>query len=395
MLPSFALRTQRSKEDAMASQGPALTFDPRYVEFVIQVWQEQALAPIAVTDLTAAVRARAEDRFTALNAMGLHEEHVSDTQVSRAISLLKSIKVAKQTATGPKGASVAKLAATSLGQTLLKEAPVASGIRPELVRHLVVSSSELTRLLQALDQQGPVAVPVLNLIPGTQRRRGAYNKGVEDGLAQFWALPSQASHYGGSHGLSAIPGGKKPTPAQLIKQAQADALKRHAAAQVKSFDTVVTLASALGLVWRDTQQINPVVATRSIGSAAARMGDSYVPNVPAWDHVGSRFIQALIHAYTSRADGSGFATVEALRGALGTSLHIAPSVADALLRKAREEGDHGRVPVHLYFVENEDRMYAPDRHPLLWQGHAFDFVEVKPLAGSSPVGPRTNVTSYR
>jgi hypothetical protein len=215
---------------------------------------------------------------------------------------------------------------------------------------------------------------------------------VEEGLAQFWALPAQAHRYAGSRAISTTSGGKKPTPAQLLKQAQADAVKQHVVAQVKSFDAAVSLAGALGLVWEDTRQVNAVIAARFIGSAAVQIDGGYAPHVPEWDQAGSRFIDALIHAHASRADGSGFAPIEALRGALGKSLHIAPSVTDALLCKSREEGDRGNVSVHLYFVENEDRMYAHDRHPLLWQGHAFDFIEVKPLTGNPSVSTRAKYT---
>jgi hypothetical protein len=153
------------------------------------------------------------------------------------------------------------------------------------------------------------------------------------------------------------------------------------------------LASALGLVWEDLQQANAVVAARSIGSAAVESDGGFAPNVPDWDQAGSRFIDGLIRAHALRADSSGFAPVEALRGTLGSSLQIAPSVTDAFLRKAREEGDRGKAPVQLYFVENEDRMYARDRHPLLWQGHAFDFVEVKSKTGSPSFSARTNHAS--
>jgi hypothetical protein len=177
-----------------------------------------------------------------------------------------------------------------------------------------------------------------------------------------------------------------------VKQAHADALMRHAAGKLKSLDTLVSLASAFGLAWEDVEQVNSVVAVRSIGSAAVSFDGTYSPNTLDWNQAGSRFIQALVRAHASRADGSGFATVEALRGALGQSLHIAPSIADALLRKAREEGDRGTVPVQLYFVENEDLMYAKNRRPLLWHDHAFDFIEVRPLAGSSSVSARANYT---
>jgi hypothetical protein len=377
----------------MPTRGPALTFDPRYVEFVVHAWQERGLAPLTATDLAEVASTHAERSLSELNAMGLHEEHVSATQISRAINLLKSLKLAKQVTVGPREARVAKLAPTPLGQMLLREAPVASAIRPDLVRHLVASSPELTTLLRALDQDGPVIIPVLSAEPGAPRRGVAYTTAVEEGLAQYWTLSAPSRRNGGSHALSAAVGRKKPTPAQLMKEAQADAVKQHAAAQVKPFDTAIALASALGLVWEDLQQANAVVAARSIGSAAVETDGGYAPNVPEWDQAGGRFIDALIHAHAARADGSGFAPIEALRGALGSSLHIAPSVTDAFLRKAREEGDRGKVPVHLYFVENEDRMYARDRHPLLWQGHAFDFIEVKPKTGSPSFSARTNHAS--
>src|SRR5713101_8931205 len=104
----------------MPTRGPALTFDPRYVEFVIHAWQERGLVPLTATDLAEVASTHAERSLSELNAMGLHEEHVSATQIGRAINLLKSLKLAKPVTVGPKEARVAKLAPTPLGQRLLR-----------------------------------------------------------------------------------------------------------------------------------------------------------------------------------------------------------------------------------------------------------------------------------
>jgi hypothetical protein len=376
----------------MPVRGPTLTFDARYVEFAIQAWQERGFAPMASNGLIAAAKSRAEECFTALNAIGLQEEHASDAKATRAVNLLKNLKLAKQTMTGPSDARVAELAITSLGHSLLTEALVAGGIRPAFVRHLVASSPELKTFLQALGQDGPLLVPGLSLIPGAPRKGAAYTQALEQGLSRFLASSSQPGRDGRDNANVSAARGKKPTPAQLVKQAQSLALMRHAAGELKSLDTLVSLASTFGLVWEDVEQVNPVVTVRSIGSAATSSDGTYSPNILDWNQAGSRFIQALVRAHASRADGSGFATVESMRGALGQSLHISPSIADALFCKAREEGDRGAVPVQLYFVENEDLMYAENRHPLVWRGHAFDFIEVMPLAGSSSVSARANYT---
>lgn len=376
----------------MPVRGPALTFDARYVEFALQAWRERDFAPITSSGLITSATRHAENYFTALNAIGLREEHASDSKATGVVNLLKNLKLAKQTMTGPKDKRVAGLTITSLGHSLLTEAPVTGGLRPAFVQHLVASSPELTAILQALDQDGPLLVPGLNLIPGAPRKGAAYTQALEQGLSHFLSSSSQSGRAGGDTATLGAARGKKPTPAQLVKQAQANALTRHAAGKLKSLDTLQSLASTFGLVWDDAEQVNSVVTVRSVGTAAVPSDGTYSPNIPDWNQVRSRFIQALVGAHASHADGSGFATVESIRGALGQSLHISSAVADALLCKTREEGDRGTVPVQLYFVENEDLMYAENRHPLVWRGHAFDFIEVRPFGGTSVARARTNHT---
>ena len=56
---------------------PALTFDPRYVDLVIQTWQKHDFQPMPPEELASAIEQQANDSFRALNEKGLREEDVS------------------------------------------------------------------------------------------------------------------------------------------------------------------------------------------------------------------------------------------------------------------------------------------------------------------------------
>src|SRR5262249_3440947 len=86
---------------------------------------------------------------------------------------------------------------------------------------------------------------------------------------------------------------------------------------------------------------------------------------------------ALTVAHKERSDSTGFAPIEALRGTLGRILALSPAAVDYVLVSARDAGDHGDVPLVLHFEPNEDLQYSPVRDPLIWRGHAYDFVEVQ------------------
>ena len=131
--------------------------------------------------------ARAEDAFDKLTSMGLRSESASSTKTKGIVTLLKSLKLIKQTTTGPKGAKIAMLQMTPSGRVVLPESPGTGGIRVGLVRQLVAQSSTLSALLGALDEQGPLRRPVLSRQPGAPSRGAPYVQAIEDGVAQFWS----------------------------------------------------------------------------------------------------------------------------------------------------------------------------------------------------------------
>src|SRR5579859_35142 len=172
--PMPATRTASARP---TTKGIALTFDPRYVEWVIQAWLTRDLAAMKVDKLVALATAYIEERLTELTSMGLHEEDVSADAVNKAIALLKNLgllqqrRVTPQPPRQPRGKKVAQpapavqmvveppyvsISATADGRTVLSEPTATGGIRVELVRRIVAKSPELATLLTALDVHGPL-----------------------------------------------------------------------------------------------------------------------------------------------------------------------------------------------------------------------------------------------
>jgi hypothetical protein len=374
-----------STRTASAPRGPALTFDPRYVNFVIEAWQKHGLATMESDDLITAAVEHAEAALIRLNEMGLLEEDVSQSEISKAIALFKALKLLKQTKTGPRNAQVTKVSVTPDGRDMLGEQPVIGGVRPRLASLLVSKNPELTLLLRALEEHGPLVQPVLSLIVGAPRKGRPYAEAIEQGLEKFWAQGTPARMHS-TNETNGMPRTRRATARQLLDVAKAEALARHPAGALRQLDKVVPLVRALGLLWTDTQQLNEVIAAQYVGSAASQDAGTYVPSTPTWASIRSRFIDELVRAHTAQENGSGFATIESLRGAIGRALHLAPSVVDDLICAAREAGERREVPVSLHFEPSEDLLYHRDRHPIIWLDRAFDFVEVTPLEPEVPSG---------
>ncbi len=384
-----------------ATKGIALTFDPRYVEWVIQAWLGKDLSAMKLDALVALAAAYIEERLTELTSMGLHEEDVSADAVNKAIALLKNLGLLQQRRVTPKpprqprGKKAAQpvpaaqmaveppyyaISATADGRAVLSEPPATGGIRVELVRRIVAQSPELTALLTALDEHGPLICPIRSLTPLAPTRGAPYARAVEDGIEEFWSRILRRDPPA-PNGAAA----RRPAPAKLIEIAAKAALSLHPTGVGAQADKLLPLASALGLVWMDTRQVNAVIGAEYVGSAATRRDNGYAPNTPLWATIQSRFVEELVSAHRSLADSSGFATVTSLRGALGRRLSLAYPQIDALLRQARDAEDAGRWAIHLQFEPNEDWAYRADRRPLVWQSHAFDQILVTSSSLARPI----------
>lgn len=383
------------------TRGIALTFDPRYVEWVIQAWLTRDLAPMKLDELVALATAYAEERLTELTSMGLHEEDASADAVNKAIALLKNLGLLQQRRVTPKpprqprGKKVAQpapavqmaveppyyaISATADGRTVLSEPPATGGIRVELVRRIVAKSPELTTLLTALDEHGPLIRPVRSLTPLAPTRGAAYARSVEEGIEEFWSRILRRDPPASS-GAAA----RRPAPAKVIEAAAKAALSLHPAGVVTQADKLLPLASALGLVWMDTRQVNEVIGAQYVGSAASRDEMGFAPHVPSWEGIRDRFVEELVRAYRSRADSVGFATLEAIRGAIGHTLSVSPAIVDALLCEARDRGDQHELPILLQFEPNDDLLGEKARRPLVWQRDAYDLIGMRFSPAQLPV----------
>lgn len=380
------------------TRGIALTFDPRYVEWVIQAWLTRDLAVMKVDELAALATAYIEERLTELTAMGLHEEDVSADAVNKAIALLKNLglllqkRVTPRAPRPPRGKKAAQLvpaaqmaveppyyaiSATADSRAVLSEPPATGGIRVELVRRIVAKSPELTTLLTALDEHGPLIRPVRNLTPLAPTRGAPYARAVAEGIEEFWSrIPRRDPPT--SNGAAA----RRPAPAKVIETAAKAALSLHPAGAVTQAEKLLPLAAVLGLVWMDTRQVNEVIGAQYVGSAVSRGESGFAPRVPSWEDIRDRFVEELARAHRARNDGTGFATVASLRGAIGHALHIAQPVVDDLMRSARDAGDQDQIPVLVHFEPDEELLYMAERQPLFWRHHAYDFVEVRPVAAA-------------
>lgn len=350
----------------MPARGPALSFDPLYVDFLISAWGQQGLTPLAPADLQHLTAEYAQRRIDKSTMMGLAERQVKRPAITSAINLLKSLNVIKQTSSGPKNAKVVTITATSLGSEVLREKPAVGSIRIGLVGLLIEQSAPLRALLHHFDEHGPLSRPIAHPKPGTPRKGAAFNRALLEGLAEYvGTLPSPLAR------TSA-----KQTASQWLKEMVTAVPAHHPVAALPAADKLVSLAIDLGLLWRDVEQLNQALGIETIGSAASTRDGATVPHVPSWHDSEARFAETLWKVYLQRVDSSGFITIEALRGGIGSDLRICAAVVDAFLCRARDLGDHGEFPFVLQFEPDDDLLYSANRNPLIWQERAFDFVEV-------------------
>ena len=354
------------------TRGPALDVDPRYLECAIEAWLAEDLSPTTPAELSVRTSARVEQLLNDRSAMGMSDERISSSQVTKAIALFKALNFAKSSVTGGKNARVQRLTVTPEGRSALSDSPATGGIRVALASRLVAYSPHLTALLSDLEQRGPVMLPILRRRPGAPTRGAAYTRSVLEGLQQVQEVLGRH----GTQSAARAEGQRAPSVAKLLADARIAALVQRPGANVKNLDTVVELACALGLAWTDSRPVNDNVAIRTIGSAATRVDEAFTPRTPTWQASRHVFVPALIRAHQTADNGSGFTTIEALRGSLGQALNLAPPVVDALICEAREAGERREVELDMQFEENEDLVYRAGREPLYWRQHAFDFVDV-------------------
>ncbi len=353
----------------MAASGPSLKFDPRYVNFMVEAWQERSFAPIEEVELKEIARVKAEDTLIAYTAMGFPAEMVSDPNISSSYTLLKSLKLIKEASSGPKGAKIKKLVPSPVGQQAFSSQEVIGWISLPIVKLLTTQNTDLKNFLQILEEAPPLELPILRPTPLAPKKKEAAQKLLQTGLIEFgrkWHQEQQMEQIF----LAKIP------QAKAVKQALDIAIAQHPLKKIASLETLLSIAEQLGLIWTDTQQINAVLALKTIGCAAVLQDGVYVPHIPKWEEIESQFFKELMQLGTARADQSGFVTVEALRGGLGRAFHISPQIVDMLLCKAREETDKAGGPLQLFFDENEEAINAKGRHPLIWEGRTYDFVVV-------------------
>ena len=153
-------------------------------------------------------------------------------------------------------------------------------------------------------------------------------------------------------------------------------MQAHPAGTLKQLDKAIAISLAFGLLWVDIAQVNEVIGIKSVGLAATRTARGYCSNILSWPSDSGKFISALISAVSTRANGSGFATIQEVRGAIGRKLDLSPVAVDALLREARDAGDRHEIPIELHFEPDEDQLYAIHRDPLVWREGAFEFITV-------------------
>jgi hypothetical protein len=369
-------------------RGPSLSFDPQYVDFVIVAWQRQAFQPLSFEELQRLALERAEQVFSELTMIGLAERQATPAAVKAAIALLKALMLVKQMSSGPSGARIARVEITPLGVEILSEEPAVGGIRVGLVTLLTKTSPSLAKVISSLEHDGPLSRPIAYPAPGAPRKGAAFNKAVLQGLAQMEhdssvpaAPPAQAS--------------TRQTASQTLKLAATQATRHHPASQTPSFDKIVALASDLGLLWRDVTPVNEALGIEIIGSATVRREDVYTPNIPQWEAIWPNFQVVLERTYTARVDNSGFVTIGAVRGGIGRELALSAPVVDAFLGRTRDAADRGECPFTLQFEPDDDLLYAANRKPLIWEGSAFDFVELQARQRAlssgdrAPIGART------
>jgi hypothetical protein len=364
----------------MPAKGPALSFDPNYVDFTVSAWQRYDLQPMTLVELQRLAAEQADHVFTEWSMMGMAEQHANEKSIKAAMSLLKSLKLLKQTNSGSRDARVTSIAPTPLGREILAEKPSVGNIYVGLVGLLVQQSPQLHTLLDLLEKHGPLSRPVASPVPGTPSKGTSFNRAVLDGLAHYSS--QMASHMSMS---DALPGRatSRQTATQKLKQVATEATQRHPTSVLPSLEKLWLLAADLGVVWKDVKQINQSLGIESIGPATQSHNGTDLPNIPRWEDICKRFTDVLLRVYLERVDSSGFVTIQALRGGIGRELHLSWKVVDCFLGLARDQGDQGQGSLTLQFEPNDDLLYAAGRQPLIWQGTAFDFVEVRRVPGGA------------
>ena len=356
----------------MPPRGPALTFDPRYVTAAIDAWRARDLESIGQTDLEREIARLMRERFIAWSLMGMREQTVSAPAVKQAIGVFTALKLARKTTKGKGEAKVAMFATTADGFEILAEEPVGGALYPHFAECLSSASADIHNLLNLLSEYGPLTQPILHPIPEAPRRGAAYQIAIKEGLSDYHR---QATTIITSLHITYEPTNPKPTPAQRIKAAQSWAMQAHPVGALKQLEKAVAIGLAFGLLWWILLQVNEVIGIKSIGLAATKTAKGYRPNILSWPSDSDKFIPALISAISTRANGSGFATIQEVRGAIGRKLDLSPVAVDVLLREAREAGDRHEIPLELHFEPDEDQIYAIQRDPLVWREGAFSSLQ--------------------
>ena len=349
----------------------SLTFDPQYVIAALDAWREQGVTVTPVLELERETTKLLRQRFTERNEMGMREQTVAPAATTKAIGVLTSLNLAKKSSKGKGEARVVLLLPTSDGRQVLSEIPTGHVVYPQFAARLSSAPSDLQRLLGLLESHGPFSQPVMCVTSDAPRRGAAHKALGEEGLREY---RRQARDLASEPTVPYEPTSAKATLAQQIKAAQAWAAQAHPAGRLKQLDKAVTIGLAFGLLWVDTAQINEVIGAKTVGLASTRTALGYRPNVLRWPDDSGAFTQALVTAIVTRSNGSGFATVQEVRGAIGRKLNLSPSAVDALLRETRDAGDRHEIPIELHFEPDEDQLYASQRDPLVWRHEAFEFI---------------------
>ena len=167
----------------MPPRGPALTFDPRYVTAAIDAWRACNLEPIALSDLEREIARLMRERFIAWNIMGMREQTVSASSVTKAIGVFPALKLARRTTRGRGEARVTIITPTLGGRDVLAEEPIGGALYPRFAEYLSNASADITSLLNLLAQHGPLTQPVLHVLPEAPRRGAAYQAAIKEGWA--------------------------------------------------------------------------------------------------------------------------------------------------------------------------------------------------------------------
>jgi hypothetical protein len=354
-----------------ATRKVALNFDPRYLTFLLHAWNQHQFQPMPLDELKGLALQEAEEHFTRLNAMGLLEEEVSADKVGKAMNVLKGLKLTTEKKVGPKANPMTRIAPTKDGKSVLEGEHMIYSVPTHLVQELVASSPDLLKLLSSLETDGPLCLPAYVPDIDAPKKKALVQRAAQEGITRYLALA----------GTPALSLDSTGTPAAQIKRLAEQYLAFHPAGQLKGIDKLIALAEQLGLIWTHAQRVSSVVVVRKHGLAAQPGGNKgYAPRIPEWPAYAPTFAKQLIKAHAQVADSSGFAAIEDLRGMLGEDLGLSAPVIDDFIGRLRDAADRREVPIRLHFEEDEEMLYEKGRHPLIWHGRAFDFVEVVALS---------------